>query len=132
MPITHFGANLMIAKMFGATNYTPPATFYLAAFTSLPTLAGGGVEVVGGSYARVAITNNTSNFPAPTTSSTASTALFQFPTPTAGWGTIVAIGIYDAATAGNLIGWYQLTTPRVIASGDNYAFPIGNIIARNT
>lgn len=131
MPITHFAANQMIAKMFGTTNYTPPVTFYLALFTGLPTLVGGGTEVVGGAYARVAITNNTTNFPAPTISSTASTALFQFPTPTANWGTVVAVGIYDASSAGNLIGWYQLPTSRPINTGDNYAFPIGNIIARN-
>lgn len=131
MPITHYAANLMVAKMFGATNYTPPANFYLALFTGLPSLAGGGTEVAGGSYARVAIPNNNTIFPAPTVSSTATTALYSFPTPSAGWGTIVAVGIYDASSAGNLIGWYQLPTPRVINTGDNYAFPIGNIIARN-
>ncbi len=33
--------------------------------TALPLPSGGGVEVSGGSYARVAYTNDTANYPAP-------------------------------------------------------------------
>ena len=37
------------------------AAIYLALFTAMPSDSGGGTEVSGGSYARVAITNNATN-----------------------------------------------------------------------
>lgn len=34
---------------------------------------------------------------------------------------ITAIGFYDAATAGNLIGWLELSATLTLSSGDKYA-----------
>lgn len=130
MPLTHFAHNKILAKAFGGTDFTPPANFYVALFTVAPTVAGGGTEVAGGSYARAGFVNNTTNLPAPASGQTATTLQVTMPTPTASWGSIVAVGIYDASTAGNLWAFYTLPTPRAINTGDNYAFPIGNIIIR--
>lgn len=41
-----------------------PGTLYAALFSVLPTNGSGGTEFVGGTYARIAITNNNTNFPA--------------------------------------------------------------------
>ena len=79
--------------ILGAFSYTVPTTLYLALYTTAPTSAGGGVEVSGGSYARVAITNNSTNWPASSgggPGTKANGAAFTFPTASAAWGTIVA------------------------------------------
>ena len=91
-------------------------TAYIALFTTAPTDDTGtsAVEVSGGSYARVATTQGTSGTwgaastsTDPTTISNSGTtnAAINFPTATANWGTVVAFGIYDAASAGNLLAW---------------------------
>ena len=43
-------------------------------------------------------------------------ATITFPTPTANWGTITGIALYDASTAGNLLYWVSIT-PQVINTG---------------
>lgn len=98
-----------------------PATLYYALYTVAPTDAGGGTECTGGSYARVGMTANTTNFAAASGSSPSSNSnlvAITFPTPTANWGTVVALGILSASTAGTLWRWTALTTPKTINNGD--------------
>lgn len=82
-------------------------------------------EVVGGSYARVALTNDATNFPnatgtAPATKGNAGT--ITFPTATASWGTVSSFYLVDAPTAGNVLYGGDLTTPKLIGSGDTASF----------
>jgi hypothetical protein len=106
-------------------------TIYFSLFTAAPSDAGGGTEVTGGSYARVAVLRNvTTNFDAPADNAgsqqTANTNAITFPSPTANWGTVTHMGVHDAASAGNLIAWADLTTSRVINNGDGApSFAIG-------
>lgn len=112
----------VLAAVFGQVALPAIATVYLALYTTNPTDAGAsGVEVSGGSYARVAVTNNTTNFPAPTGTSPTQTTLhvsFAFPAPTANWGVVTGFAIYDAATLGNELAWGALTASKTINSGD--------------
>lgn len=115
----------VLNHVFGATSYSAPGTLYVALFTAAPSDSGGGTEVTGGSYARVAVTNNTTNFPnasgtSPTSKSNGTT--ITFPTASASWGTVVAFGIFDASSSGNLICWADLTANKTIASGDTASF----------
>ena len=99
------------------------ANVYVALFTTLPGEdATGGVEVSGGGYARTAVTFNP-----PAAGSMASAADVVFPQATASWGTVVGFGLYDAASAGNLLYFNNLTTSKQIDSGDQLSFPSGNI-----
>ncbi len=91
--------------------YTPPASVYLALFISVPTDAGTGTEVTGGDYARQKITFGTATSPSGTSKNIAA---INFPVATANWGTVTHVGIYDAATAGNLLFHGALNTPRTI------------------
>jgi hypothetical protein len=123
----------LLNHVLGATAYTAPATVYVAAFTVVPTDAGGGTEVVttGGTlYARVAVTNNTTNWPAATGTSPATktngTAI-NFPVAGASWGTVVAAGIFDAASGGNLLYWGDLTASKAIAANDQLTFAASSI-----
>lgn len=117
----------VLDHLFGATSYTPPTPLYFALFTAAPSDSGGGTEVTGGSYARVGVTNNTTNFPnasgtSPTSKSNGT--VITFPTASANWGTVVAFAIFDASSGGNLIAWADLTVNRTVNSGDTASFAV--------
>ena len=109
-------AHKLLDHVLGNTAYSAPATVYLALFTVAPTDAGGGTEVSGGSYARKSVTNNTTNFPNASNGSKNLATEQAFPTATGGWGTVVAVGLFDAATNGNLLYWTTVTS-QVVNSG---------------
>lgn len=101
---------------------TPPTTHYIALFTTNPTDddGTGAVEVSGGSYARASITAS-SGYSAISGSGTSAhqisnSGTITFATPTADWGTVIGIGIYDASTTGNLLYWKSITS-QVINTG---------------
>lgn len=109
-----------------------PATIYVALFTSAPTVSGGGTEVAGGSYARAAVTNNSANWPAAVAGAKSNANAVTFPQATALWGTVVAVGIFDALTGGNLLDFAALTTPRTVNVGDTFSFPVGDLAFQET
>jgi hypothetical protein len=80
---------------------------YVALFTVAGVDAGTGfTEPSVGSYARhatAAVDWNSASGSGPSLISNANT--LTFPTATADWGTIIAFGLYDALTAGNLLCW---------------------------
>ena len=108
--------------VLGAVAFTAPVTVYVALYTATPGDANAsGTEVTGGSYARVAVTNNATNWPAATGTAPTSKAngtVITFPAPTANWGVVVAFAIYDAATVGNELAWGALTANKTINNLD--------------
>jgi hypothetical protein len=108
---------------------TGPATLYIGLFTATPSDTGGGTEVSGGAYARVAVTSSMVNWAGTqaaastvassgTGGTTSNNAAITFPIPSANWGTANSFGIFDAATTGNLLFWGPLTVNRTISLGD--------------
>jgi len=120
------------ANWFRAVAFpTPPVTLYLALFTTAPINGtdAAAVEVTGTSYVRKDITNNTTNFAAPSgaaPATSASGANFVFATPGGAWGTIVGWALYDASTAGNMLT-YGAFTGQVVSTGDTVEFLSGNL-----
>lgn len=110
--------NKILNFIFNGGSFTAPATVYIGLFTSAPTDAGGGTEVSGGSYARVAITCNTGNFPTTSTGLIQNANVHNFAQASAGWGTVVAFGIFDALSSGNLLYWGTISPSKTVASGD--------------
>lgn len=106
--------------IFRTGSFTKPTRLDVALFTVSPSDAGGGTEVTGGSYARVNVPPLDANWSAPdgTGGLTDNVADITFPTPSANWGTIVAFGIFDAASSGNLLVWGALTTSKTVNNGD--------------
>jgi hypothetical protein len=110
-----------------------PVTLYAALYTASPTdAAASGTEVTGNAYARVAITSSTgwsviAAGAAGTGDSITNAGIITFPTPTAAWGTVLAMALYDAATVGNEVVWAALTASKVINSGDTVSFAVGAI-----
>jgi len=120
--------NKLIDHIFRATSYTMPATLYIALYTASPTDTGGGTEVTGGSYARVALNPSVSNWlstngtasgaSSGTGGTTSNNATITFPAPTANWGSITHVAITDASSAGNVLFWSALTIPKTVNNGD--------------
>lgn len=101
--------------------YTSPAGVYIALFTSNPGEGGTQTsEVSGGSYARQACT-----FGAPASNIVANTAAVTFPQATGSWGTITHVGIMDASSAGNMLYYGALGTPKTVGTSDQVSFAIG-------
>jgi len=135
---TNYFENLIIDHLFRAQALSLPAAWHFALFTSAPNEAGGGTEVTGGSYARVAVTRSLANFAGTqaagsttvstgTNGTTSNNTAITYPAPTANWGTVVAIGVFDAATNGNLCFYGNLATSRIISNGDAAPlFPISS------
>ena len=112
-----------------AQTFTPPATVYIGLFTATPTASGGGTEVSGGSYARIGVTSALANWAGTqgagtttastgTSGTTSNNGSITFAAPTANWGVITGIGIYDALTSGNLLFYGNLTTSKTVNNGD--------------
>ena len=123
MSKTDFLETSLLNQVLRNTSYTSPTTIYVALFTLAPTETGGGTEVSGGGYAR-----QTATFTAPAPDSVSNTADVSFPVATAGWGTIVAFAIMDAASGGNMLYFANLTAARTILTSDQLRFPSGQLI----
>jgi len=97
---------------------------YISLHTADPTDAGTGTEVSGGSYARTASSFATASG---TSGTVATDADITFPTCTATWGTIGWIGIWDAASGGNMLFHTPLDSAKTIDSGDIFKITTGNL-----
>jgi len=113
----------VLDHVFGGVAYTQP-TKHVALYTVAPTDTGGGTEVSGGAYARQTSTFNVSGTD-PTTATNA--AAVEYPTATADYGTVVAVGIMDALTSGNLLAYANLTASKTVSSGDVFRFDAGDL-----
>lgn len=128
----------------GSVTWTAIATmpaldvYYVGLLTSAPTDSTAGTEVSGGSYARVLTSATLANWAgtqaaASTTASSGATGttsnngIITFPTPSAGWGTVVAMGLYDALTGGNLLVYAGLAINKTINQGDAVTFPAASL-----
>ena len=114
----------VLDHVFGGNAYTAPSTLYVALYTVAPTDTGGGTEVSGGGYVRKTATFNVSGTN-PTTASNAGAV--EYPTATANYGTVVAVGIFDASSSGNLLAYANLTTSKVVSTGDVFRFNTGDL-----
>lgn len=119
-------SNSLISSLLNATlrntAYSSPATVYVALFTVAPTAAGGGTEVSGGAYARQAVA-----FGPPAGDQVANSVDITFPVATAGWGTVVACAIFDAAAAGTMLYFGALSASVAIGISDQAKFSAGQL-----
>ena len=119
----------LIDAVLGQTALPAIGTVYVALFTANPSDSGGGTEVTGGSYGRVAVTNNTTNWPnaSGTNAAKSNGTAIVFTQATANWGTVTGYGLFDASSGGNLLFWADLTTSKSIQTGDTAQFAIGDL-----
>ena len=110
----------LIKHIFRTSSFAKPSALYIGLFTAAPTDSGGGTEVSGGSYARAQLDPGDANWAAPSAGDgkTTNAAIITFPAPSANWGTVLAFGIFDAASAGNLLIHGVINPTKEVFNGD--------------
>lgn len=116
--------------LYGAVGspMTAPASYQIALYSVAPTDSTAGTELSGNGYARVVVTNNTTNWGAAGSAGAARTnqLAITFPTATGAWSTAVAWGAFDAAGT-TLTIYGNLTTSKTLATGDTASFAVGQL-----
>lgn len=128
MGFTYYLDNKLLDLVFSNTSYTVPSTLYIGLSTTTPTQSGSGfTEPSGNGYARVAVTNNSTNWPAASNGAKSNANAITFPQATGSWGTVTHFGVFDASTSGNLLAWGALSQSKSISSGDTPYFAAGSL-----
>jgi hypothetical protein len=118
--------NLVLNYLLTTNSVTRPTAFFVGLFTAAPSDTGGGTEVTGNGYARVATGTMTVSGTSPTTATNA--AAIEFAAASGGnWGSVGWAAIFDASTGGNMIAWAALSTARTINNGDVLRIPAGDL-----
>lgn len=103
------------------TAYTSPTSVYVSLHTADPDEDGSGAEVAGGGYARQVATFN-----APSGGQVANSADINFTNMPA--ATVSHIGIWDAASNGNLLYGAALSGgSEVVGAGNTFTIPSGQL-----
>lgn len=113
-------SNALLNAVLRNAAYTSPATVYLAAYTSDPTVNDTGTEVTGGSYARPSLT-----FAAPSGGTSVNNADVSIPGMPA--VTVSHVAVRDAATGGHLLFFGALASPRSLSAGDSFIVRAGDL-----
>jgi hypothetical protein len=125
MSFTNFLETEILDHMFAGAAYSAPGTHYLALFTAVANGETGSVTEVsasGTAYARVAVAFSTSG------DTTSNTGAVEYATATGGgFGTVTHVGVYDAASSGNLMCYATLSASKAIAAGDVFRVPAGDL-----
>jgi hypothetical protein len=118
----------LLDLVFSGTAYTPEATIYIGLSSTTPTVTGGNVtEPSGGDYARVAKTNNGTNWGPAVDDTTSNATAITFPTASATWlagADLTHVVLYDADVAGTFLGYGALTVAKPVISGDTASFGV--------
>jgi len=114
--------NKIIDHMLRNQAYTPPATVYLALYTTATSDAGGGTEVSGGASARQAVSLSEASGGASENS-----ADITFPTATADWGTVTHVALMDALSGGNMLMHTPLDASKTVNNGDTFKISAGDL-----
>lgn len=128
-PLTDYAENRRIDWMWRAQTVTLPGTWYFSLHTAACSDSATGTEVTGGSYARVGVAASLTNFAGTqsagsTTASTGTGATtsnngaITFPAPTANWGSVTHVGVWDASSGGNMWVCQALSQAKTVNNGD--------------
>lgn len=121
-------ARALLNHVWRGISYAGPGTTYVALNASDPTDAGNATELAIGlnGYARAGVSSTTSFWTTPSTAGAAEqiqNALnVTYGVPTGDWNAgnpITWVSLWDAPTAGNMLGSGALGTPRTVLQDDN-------------
>lgn len=145
--LSNYAEEKILELSVGKNAWSKPLV-WAALYTTAPTDTTSGTEVSGGSYARVPVSdatnsvfgeadvspsgsaviknNGTYNATSAGLSSSGS-GIITFPQSSAAWGTVVAVALVDAATAGNIIWYGTLTNSKVVDQNDTVSFAASDL-----
>lgn len=125
-------ANNSLDWQYGANKASAaPGTIYVALMNVASTNTTFGTEVSGSAYARVAVTNNGTNFGAAASRQKKNATAVTFVTATGAWTTANAVSLLDHASnsaSANVIDYGNLGSAKTIASGETPVFAINAIV----
>jgi hypothetical protein len=121
MSFSNYLETEILDHVFGGSAYTAPSTLYVALYTATPNDAGGGTELSGSGYTRKSAAFTTSG------ATTSNSGAVEYNAATGSWGTITHIGVFDAATSGNLLAYGALSASKAIGAGDVFRIPAGDL-----
>lgn len=131
MALTLYGQKKLLDHLTGVALWTPPA-LYISLHTASPGKAGSHsfeITTVSSGYVRQALigiigaTDLASGF-------AVNTSAINFGPATVNWGTVVAVGIEDALTSGNMIAYGSPSSPRTITNGLPFQISAGDVRLR--
>ena len=122
--LSDYAEKLLLDWMMTSGSATRPTAWYVALYTAAPSDSGGGTEVSTGGYARQSVAFSAASSPGGTTSNSGEVS---FTASGADYGTVTPMGIFDAASSGNLLWHGALTASKTVADGDTLTFAVGNI-----
>lgn len=102
---SNYWANKLLNKTFNGAAVAFPASVWIRFYTTELTAGGAGTEVDADGYAPVEIVCNATNFPVVADRSMENAAEIVVGTAGEDWGELLAWGVWDAETAGNLLWW---------------------------
>lgn len=120
--LSNYLENKLLNHFLRVSAYTQPTALYLALYTNAPTDSTAGTEISGGGYARQLVTFNTA-----TTGASSNSGILEF-SNTSWSGTIVAVGLLDALTSGNLLMFTTIVPSLAVASGESVTAAPGAIV----
>lgn len=118
----------LLDKEFGAVNYTPPTSHWLALYSVAPASDGsGGTELpFSNGYARVEIPNDKTSWSNASAKSLSNAIELAFPDASGGdWPTAVAIVLKTASTGGTVRAHGALEESVTVTNGKNTSYDIG-------
>ena len=122
MPASDYIDEALVEALFTGIALPLADPIYVALYSAGPTKAGGGTELTQTGYARLAVAANDSSWQLlgpPWAARNLETLVFG---PATGWPTVVAFGLLDAAVAGNLLFFDDLTSPTDVPDGQSAVF----------
>ena len=122
--LSDYAEKLLLDWSMTGGSATRPTAWYVALYTVAPSDSGGGTEVSTGGYARQTVAFAAATSGAGTTSNTGDVS---WTASGDAFGTVVAIGIHDAVSGGNLLWHGNMTASKTIADRDTLEFSTGNI-----
>ena len=128
MSASDYLEDAVLDHIFGGPNYIRPATLYIALSTAFPGDDGSSIaEPVGNGYARVAVTNDATEWPASSSSTKTHANDIIFPVATGSWGTVDYYCTFDAPSGGNMLTWGSLNSSKTIDAGEQPTFLAGSL-----
>lgn len=139
--MSNYLENQLVDSILRGQTFSPtaPASVWVGLYTAAPTDAGGGTEVTGNAYARVAVSRALTAWAGTqaalstiassgTGGATSNNAAITFPIPTGSWGTITHFAILDAVTGGNFLFTGALTVQQTVNTGNTVSFAASQLV----
>ncbi|MBD2771144.1 phage tail fiber protein [Iningainema tapete] len=117
----------LLNQLFGGVPYAIPNILYFGYMVGVPGETGPGAEPNSGNYQRVAVTNNTTNFPVTANQIKTNAIEIQFESATSNHGLVQAVGIWDSPTSGNMLVYFPLANPISIGVSDAMRIPAASL-----